>query len=136
MSLRLRAGGREFVTVVAHRPYDSLRDLLAALAALLEGGAPAAVRWNAEPEEFDFHLSADGDGARLGVVRHAGRGRADAGEEVFEYRGPLRDLCRPFCEELCTLAERGETDEFERNWRRPFPESELRHLCAALGETR
>jgi len=134
MSLRLRAGGREFVTVVAHRPYDSLRDLLAALASLLEGGGGRAVRWNAEPEEFDFVLSVEGERAGLSVVRRAGRG-GGAGEEVFGYRGPVRDLCAPFCEELRTLRERGETDEFERNWRRPFPADELNLLCAALGES-
>jgi hypothetical protein len=133
MSLRLRADGREFVTVVAHRPYDSLRDLLAALASLLEGSTGASVRWNAEPEEFDFVLSAAEGGARLSVLRHPDHGRRQAGEEVFGYAGTPDELCRPFCEELLTLGERGETDEFERNWRRPFPEAELRRLCAALG---
>jgi hypothetical protein len=134
MSLRLRTGEREFVTVVAHRPYDSLRDLLAALAALVEGGRRAEVRWNAEPEEFDFILSIEDDGgARLTVLRHADHNRRDDGAEVFGYRGTLRDLCAPFCAELQTLGERGETDEFERNWRRPFPVTELRRLCAALG---
>jgi hypothetical protein len=135
MSLRLRAGEREFVTVVAHRPYDSLRELLAALASLLEGADRAEVRWNAEPEEFDFVVSVEDDGAaHLSVKRHTSHDRRDDGAEVFGYRGTLRAVCAPFCAELQTLGERGETDEFERNWRRPFPSAELRRLCAALDE--
>ena len=34
MSLRLKSGERQFVAVMSHAPHDSLRELLAALAAL------------------------------------------------------------------------------------------------------
>jgi hypothetical protein len=132
MSVRLRAGEREFVTVVARAPYDSLRELLAGLAALAEGGGPITVRWNAEPEEFDFEFAArDGGAGLLRVVRYPDHTRS-GGEEVFSYEGPLRDLCLPFLRELRDLRERGETDGFEFNWRRHFPADELRRLDAAL----
>ena len=132
MSVRLRAGESEFVTVVSYTPYDSLRELLAGLAALAENRHHSTIRWNAEPEEFDFEFAArDGGAGSLRVVRYPDHARA-GGEEVFSYGGPLRDLCLPFLVELRDLRERGETDGFEFNWRRHFPADELRRLDAAL----
>jgi hypothetical protein len=131
MSVRLRAGERQFVSVVSHAPYDSLRDLLGGLAALAESQRPFVVRWNAEPEEFDFEFEAAGGRATLRVLRHADHTRRTC-EEVFAYSGTLAEVCLPFLYELGDLRERGETDGFEFNWRRPFPASELSRLEAAL----
>lgn len=135
MSLRLRAGGRQFVAVMSHAPYDSLRDLIRALTALLKGRTPEVVRWNAEPEEFDFELGARGRTAELRVTRFRDHRRAAGTRQlVFSCRLPPLGLCLPFLEELRGLRGRGDEDVFEKNWRREFPEAELREYARALRE--
>jgi hypothetical protein len=135
MSLRLRSGGRELVAVVSHAPYDSLRELIEGLTALLKGEAVAAtVRWNAEPEEYDFELKSEGeDSLSLRVVRHADHRRTAAGTRTaLACRGSRVEVCLPFWRELAEMSARSETDVFERNWRRAFPLRELRQLTEAL----
>lgn len=131
MSLCLKAGGRSFVTGVSHQPYDSLRELIEALCALLEGRGPVVVRWNREPEEFDFVFRPEGEAVALEVVRFADHRRA-AGAQVFAARVTRDALCRAFWRELRELRRRGSTDEFESNWRRAFPDEDLRRLTKAL----
>ena len=134
MSLRLRAGRRQFVAVVSHAPYDSLRELIEGLTALLEGAGSVVIRWNAEPEEYDFELRAEGDDTlSLSVVRYEGHRRAPAGKRTdFNWRGPRVEACLPFWRELRSMRARSETDVFEQNWRRAFPLRELRGLTEAL----
>jgi hypothetical protein len=127
MSLRLEAGAHSFVTAAAHQPYDSLRELIEALVALLEGRASAVVRWNCEPEEFDFEFAAVGAEATLSVARYPDHRRL-VREVVFQTRQRKADVCRAFWRELRQLRRRRTTDEFEQNWRRAFPEDELRRL--------
>jgi hypothetical protein len=134
MSLRLKAGGREFVAVVSHAPYDSLRELMDALVALLGGARAAAVRWNAEPDEYDFELKAEGgDALSLRVVHHEGHRREPSrARSVFACRAPRAEMCLPFWRELTEMRARSETDVFEQNWRRKFPARELRRLTEAM----
>ncbi|HEV2765090.1 MAG TPA: hypothetical protein VGV38_19060, partial [Pyrinomonadaceae bacterium] len=108
-------------------PHDSLRELVEALSAVLSGEpSRARARWNCEPEQYDFELSAEGARARLRVTRHTGRGRG--AREVFAHEAePLR-LVLPFWRELRELRRRTGEDDFEKNWRRAFPETELREL--------
>jgi hypothetical protein len=135
MSLRLRAGGgREFVAVVSHQPYDSLRELIEALVSLLGGAQAATVRWNAEPDEYDFELKAEGqDRVSLRVVHHQDHRRAPSrARTVFACRAPRAEMCLPFWRELSEMSGRSETDVFEQNWRRKFPLRELRRLTDAF----
>ncbi len=135
MSLRLRAGaGREFVAVVSHAPYDSLRELIEALVALLGGASAARVRWNAEPDEYDFELKAEGeDKVSLRVVHQQDHRREPSrARNVFACRASRAEMCLPFWRELTEMRARSETDVFEQNWRRKFPVRELRRLTDAL----
>ncbi len=135
MSLRLRAGaGREFVAVMSHQPYDSLRELIEALTALLGGAQAASVRWNAEPEEYDFELKVEGEDAlSLRVVHHRGHRREPSrARTVFACRASRVEMCLPFWRELSEMSGRSETDVFEQNWRRKFPRRELRRLTDAF----
>ena len=129
--MRLEAGARKFVTAVSHRPYDSLRELIEALVALLEGRASAVVRWNREPEEFDFEFAAKGAEVTVAVARYADHRRLTR-EVVFTTRQTTSDVCRAFWRELRQLRRRTATDEFEQNWRRAFPEDELRRLTKTV----
>ena len=133
MSLRLKAGGESFVAVMSHAPYDSLGDLLAGLSALLTGGAGFSVKWNAEPEQYDFEFEPAGAEVELRVVRYARRRSArDSRATVFTCRGSRAELCQPFWREFKRLRDRRETDVFEQNWRRAFPEQELQAFTQAL----
>ncbi|MGB8507311.1 MAG: hypothetical protein WCD76_02810, partial [Pyrinomonadaceae bacterium] len=133
MSVRLRSGAESFVAVVSHAPADSLVELMRGLTALLSGEKNITVRWNAEPEEFDFIFSVGGERVELKIVRFLDHRRATRTREVvFTFKGSLRDLCLPFWTELRGLRERSETDVFISNWRRAFPEQELRELTRAV----
>ncbi|HYO63982.1 MAG TPA: hypothetical protein VER08_10160 [Pyrinomonadaceae bacterium] len=131
MSLGLRAGESRLVLGAACAPYDSLRELVEALSALLaEGGRVRRVaRWNCEPEEYDFELSAEGASASLTVTRHPAHARrAEDARAVFAYDAPRLALVLPFWRELRELRRRRAEDVFEKNWRRDFPDAELREL--------
>ena len=138
MSVGLRAGGARLVLGASHAPYDSLRELIEALSALLAGGDVRRVaRWNCEPEEYDFELSATGDRAELAVTRHATRARrADDAQTVFTHAAERLRLVLPFWRELRELRRRRAEDDFEKNWRRPFPERELRELTRLVRQRR
>ena len=71
----------------------------------------------------------------LRVVRYPDH-RRRAREVVFTARGPKAEVCRAFWRELRQLRRRADVDEFEQNWRRPFPRRELAQLTAALRRSR
>ncbi|HYG79259.1 MAG TPA: hypothetical protein VD861_02665 [Pyrinomonadaceae bacterium] len=134
MSLRLKAAGQNFVTVVSHAPYDSLRDLIAALSAVLDGDCEPTVNWNSEPDEYDFRFQARGDRLQLEVIHYPDhRKLPETASTVFSFRGPKTDACRSFWEELRDLRSRAARDEFDRQWRRDFPERELQELTERMG---
>lgn len=133
MSVRLLAGEGQFLAVVGHAPYDSLRDLTEALSALAATGRGGVVRWNAEPEEYDFVFAGRGERAELRVLRYPDHRReAMHVSTAFAYAGPRRDLCLAFWRELASLRERAATDAFKQNWRRAFPEREFRELTDSV----
>jgi len=132
MSLRLRAGAESFVAVMSHAPYDSLRDLIEGLTALAAGGGGFTVKWNAEPEEYDFEFEPAGTEVELRVARYAGHRAGDSPSVVFAHRGPRAEVCQSFWHEFEWLRERRDTDVYEQNWRRAFPEREMQDFTRAL----
>ncbi len=134
MSLELRAGDRRFVEVVSYTPYDSVRELVNAVAAIAVADTEEIVaRWAVNPDAFDFVFGARGDEATLRVVWRAEHRRLKGeGEEAFAHRGTRLEVCRAFCEALRRLEEDAEVDEYARNWRREFPSSEMRELKRAV----
>jgi hypothetical protein len=133
MSLRLRGGGAEFVTVVAHKPYDSLRDLIEALSSVMDGDCALTIKWNSEPDEYDFKFDAHARDVRLDVIHYPDhRRRIDTASLVFSFTGSKLDVCRAFWKELEDLRSRTEQDEFDRQWRREFPEHELQELTKRI----
>jgi hypothetical protein len=133
MSLRLKAGDESFVTVVSHTPYDSLRDLVVALCAVLDGDCEVIVKWNSEPEEYDFKLAARGEFASLLVIHYPDHRRSvETGSRVFSFEDSKAGVCGPFWKELRGLRGRTLQDEFDRQWRREFPERELNELAKRI----
>lgn len=129
MSIGLKAGKTSFVTAVAHSPYDSLRDLILALSAFLDGENAVTVKWNREPEEYDFELHRNGGDAELSIIRYPNHRRLKKKREVvFSYKAPVIDVCESFLAALNELQSDKDVDEFDKNWRREFPEEEMREL--------
>ncbi|HEX5706525.1 MAG TPA: hypothetical protein VFX96_04480 [Pyrinomonadaceae bacterium] len=133
VSLRLEGDGGRFVASFSCEPYDSLRDLAEALAALLSGAQGALVKWNAEPAEYDFRVAALADALSFKVVRYPNH-RRRSGRVVFSVNCTRLEFCQPFWRELRELRRRSDTDCFAQNWRHSFPEEELRRLTKALRE--
>ena len=138
MSLSLKAGRSRLAVAASYRHYNSLHDLIEALTVLLgEGAQGATVRWNCEPEEYDFSFTAEGDALQLDVVRYPDHlRRAAASHTVFSFRAPALDICVAFWRELRGLRRRIIVDEFERNWRREFPHAELCEFTRLLRSRR
>lgn len=133
VSLSLKGGGQEFVTAMAHGPYDSLHDLIAGLTALAAGPHSFTVKWNREPVEYDFRIESAGEEVRLEVVRYRDHRRLkEQSRVVFECRAKRPDFVLPFWKELRQLRRRSETDLFDQNWRRPFPHEEFREFNRAV----
>ena len=129
MSIGLKAGQRSFVTAVSHAPYDSLRDLINALSSLVSGAKKTTVKWNREPEEYDFELRRNQTGAELTVVRFPDHRRIKSKREiVFSHQATALELCLTFWKALRELHRDIEVDEFDKNWRREFPEAEMQAL--------
>lgn len=133
MSLGLRAGGREFAAAVSCRPVDSLRELIASLTRLARGETHAAtVRWNCEPDELDFRFESEGDVLRLAVVHYTTHKRDEpSSRAVFEAAGGRAEMLGAFRAALEELRADAEVDVFESNWRRKFPERQLREFVGA-----
>jgi hypothetical protein len=137
MSIGLKAGQESFVTAVAHVPYDSLRDLMAALAALLKGEKLLNVKWNREPEEYDFEWRRNKTGVKLSVVRFPDHRRLKSKREiVFSHEASAIEICQPFWKALRELHRDITVDEFDKNWRRPFPEEEMQAFTKLLRAAR
>jgi hypothetical protein len=135
MSLSLKAGEESLRMAASYAPYDSLRDLIEGLSALLTGSEAMTVRWNCEPEEFDFKVTSRGgvDRIEFEAVRYANHRRKQADSRiVFAFRGSKMDISLPFWRALRDLQRRISTDVFESNWKREFPQRELQQLTRLI----
>lgn len=131
MSVGLKFGAKRFLAAMACNPYRSLEDLMRALASILSGDTEAIVRWNEEPEEFDFVFRRADDDLELAVVRYASHKRKN-GEVTFRAGGTVHEVVMPFWTTFQELKRDLGTDEFTRNWRRPFPAEEYAELERAI----
>lgn len=136
MSICLRAGDeREFTTAMRYKPYDSLTDWMKTLSSLIVGEGAFTVKWNAEPEEFDFNVERKGENVWLNVIRYQDHRRFDASKAtIFTFEGDLKEFCLAFWKTLENLRRDIETDEFDKNWRREFPQQEFDRLRALVSE--
>jgi len=131
MSIGFDDGISEFHTTTAHAPHElALPELLRILTALLGDDALQSehiLKWNRDPEEFDFRFVRDGEKLLLEIYEYPTDDReAGTSELVFSHTGNVRDICRSFAETFDQLYEDRETDEFEFNWRQAFPYKEYK----------
>jgi hypothetical protein len=128
MSIGFDDGETEFHTTTAHAPHElALPELLRILTALL-GKNPQneyLLKWNRDPEEFDFRFVRAEDEVLIEIYQYPTEEReAWTRELVFSHRGLTADVCGSFFETFAQLYEDRETDEFQFNWRQPFPYAE------------
>lgn len=134
MSIGFEDGRGEFHTTTAHAPHAAaLPQLLHILTGLMEPSADAeeyVLRWNRDPEEFDFRfVRSDGGSVLFEVYQYPTEEREVSERElVFAHLGNVKDVCMAFAETFERLYEDRETDEFEFNWRQPFPHNEFRRF--------
>ncbi|MGD9562245.1 MAG: hypothetical protein AB7F88_08480 [Pyrinomonadaceae bacterium] len=141
MSIGFDDGVNEFHTTTAHAPHErALPDLLGILAALAAPENEQAVRllkWNRDPEEFDFEFFRDGDDLVIKIYQFPTDDRNNAERElVFEHSGKAADVIRAFEETFDQLYADRDTDEFEFNWRQPFPYEEFEVFKSKLAAGR
>ena len=138
MSIGFDDGRNEFHTTTAHAPHAAaLPELMGILKSLLDPDTTQnewVLEWSRDPEEFDIRfLRSEGGSLLLEVYQYPTEERELAERElVFSHLGDIGEVCRAFAETFERLYEDRETDEFEFNWRQPFPFSEYERFTAAL----
>ncbi len=138
MSIGFDDGAGEFHTTTAHAPHErALPELLRILSALLDADSGKAteyvLHWNRNPEEFDFRFAGNGENVRLEIYQFPTETReTEEGELVFAHEGGVNEVCAAFAETFKQLYEDRETDEFEFNWRQPFPDEEFQSFTRKL----
>lgn len=130
MSIGFNDGRSEFHTTTAHAPHEkALPELLGILTALLDENSAQnefTLHWNRNPEEFDFYFVRNGENLRLEIFQYPSETRqTEERESVFAHEGEVKEVCAAFAETFKQLYEDRNTDEFEFNWRQPFPFAEF-----------
>ena len=137
MSIGFDDGVNEFHTTTAHTPHEAaLAALLSILTGLLDaetGENESVLEWNRDPEEFDFRFIRDGENMTVEIREYAdGERQPDSGELMFSHTGDRREVCNAFAETFEQLYADRDTDEFEFNWRQPFPFAEYATFQEAM----
>jgi hypothetical protein len=136
MSVGFAGGGQEFHTTTAHAPHEfALSELLQILTSLLDASSPRQflLRWNRDPEAFDLHFSLLDGRVTLEIYQFPTDEReTELRESVFSYTGAVREFCRAFAITFEQLYTDRDADEFEFNWRQPFPIDEYRRFESAV----
>jgi hypothetical protein len=126
MSIGFDNGANEFHTTTSHAPHEkALAELLRILSDLLEENSSRneyVLQWNRNPEEFDFRFARAGENVLLEIYQYPTETReTETRERVFAHTGDVKDVCQAFAETFEQLYRDRDTDEFEFNWRQPFP---------------
>lgn len=141
MSIGFDDGASEFHTTTAHAPHEkALPELLQILSDLLDENSADReylLHWNRNPEEFDFRFVKTGESLLLEIYQFPTEAReSDNRELVYSHQGTIKDVCASFYETFAQLYEDRETDEFEFNWRQPFPFEEFEKFKSKLKSER
>jgi hypothetical protein len=126
MSIGFTDGVNEFHTTTAHAPHaGALSELMQILTALANANSPQneyLVKWNRDPEAFDFRFVRDGRNLLIEIYQYPTEERdAEERELVYSQNVPVNEAVDAFAETFEQLYQDRETDEFEFNWRQPFP---------------
>ena len=129
MSIGFKNTENEFHSTTAYTPYKGvLSEILNTLTALLtEKDFEKSIKWNRLPEEFDFVFKRADNLATIEIYQYPTDERVEK-ELVFTHTGEPLAIVEAFHETFTQLYEDRETDEFEANWRQPFPFAEFEKI--------
>ena len=130
MSIGFEDGVNEFHTTTAHAPHaTALPDLMRILTELADPSSSEneyLLRWNRDPEEFDFRFVRGGADLTIEIYQYPTEDRdATERELVYSHTGTIAETISAFAVTFDQLYEDRDTDEFEFNWRQPFPHKEF-----------
>jgi hypothetical protein len=116
----------EFHTTTAHAPHEfALPELLRILTDLAASNSTEnehILKWNRDPEEFDFRFVRSGGEVTIEIYQYPSNDRDAAEREmVFTHTGTDREICSAFAATFEQLYKDRDTDDFDINWRQPFP---------------
>lgn len=143
MSIGFEDGSSEFHTTTAHAPHETaLPDLMNILTEIAgkpnsSDGASSErlLKWNRDPEEFDFRFVRTDETLLIEIYQYPTEERDVAERElVFTHSGDVSDAMSAFAETFDQLYADRDTDEFEFNWRQPFPYKEFERFRIAVNE--
>jgi len=137
MSIGFDDGISEFHTTTAHAPHElALPELMTIMTSLADANSAQAeyvLKWNRDPEEFDFRFVREGENLLLEIYQYPTDERDAAERElVFAHSGLFTDIVKSFAETFDQLYEDRDTDEFAFNWRQPFPFREYEEFKAVV----
>jgi hypothetical protein len=135
MSIGFRDSTSEFHTTTAHAPHaGALPELMRILTSLADPGTSEneyILHWNRDPEEFDFRFLRNGEKLTLEIYQYPTDERDTAEKElVFTHAGTVGVAVASFAETFGQLYADRDTDEFDFNWRQPFPIAEYEEFKA------
>lgn len=135
MSIGFSDGVNEFHTTTAHSPHETaLPNLMRILTALSDTNTEQnefLLKWNRDPEEFDFRFVRNDTDLTIEIYQYPTDDRdADERELVYKHTAPTTEVLSAFAETFSQLYEDRDTDEFEFNWRQPFPYKEFEEFRA------
>jgi hypothetical protein len=119
----------EFHTTTAHAPHETaLPELMQILSRLADRSTEQneyTLQWNRDPEEFDLRFLRNGEKLLLEIYQYPTNTRdAKERELVFSHEGTVGATYAAFAKTFEQLYADRDTDEFEFNWRQPFPLAE------------
>lgn len=138
MSIGFSDGVNEFHTTTAHAPHQTaLGELMTILTKLAEPTTENEylLKWNRDPEEFDFRFVRTGDDLTIEICEYPTDERDSAERQlVFTHTGTINDVTKAFAETFGQLYEDRDTDEFDFNWRQPFPYAEYERFRTVINK--
>ena len=126
MSIGFEDGVSEFHTTTAQAPHaGALPELMQTLTRIADPASEEnefLVKWNRDPEEFDFRFLRNREKLTIEIYQYPTDERDSTERElVFSHVGTVGMACAAFAETFDQLYADRDTDEFEFNWRQPFP---------------
>lgn len=139
MSIGFSDGTSEFHTTTAHAPHEgALAELMTILTDLADTASPKneyTLEWNRDPEAFDIRFLRNGEKLTLEIYQYPTEERDQLKRElVFLHVGTVGVTVRAFKKTFEQLYADRDTDEFEFNWRQPFPLAEYGEFTAAINK--
>ena len=124
MSVGFEYEGGSFHTTTAAKPHETaLSDVLDAVRGFVssEKDFRRVLKWNRDPEEYDFEFALADGNAQISVVEYPTGVREEEGEKVFSFQGDPLQIAKAFEFTFQQMFEERHIDEFEENWHQEFP---------------